>query len=184
MLFRNFRFVISHCRRYRPLLRIARDFAIVVVCCRSGISDSVYAAAVVVACFRSSISESSCAAASCSPVELFSSSSFLCSTSCRFAEELGISCGFNDAGYLVCFVSLQGLCFCLFASKSSFFLEGGNPMCAVTESRRLPPRQCSILCFSVDYHVVQLFLVSTWGFEGVLFFGRLFESCIECHVVL
>ena len=129
--------VIVYCSRISaPSLVVA---SVAVVCCLSSMSDSSDATAIVViACFPSCVSDSSCAAASCSPVNLCSSSSYFCSTSWRFAHKLGTTRASNDAGYLVCLVSLQGLCFCFFVFQSSFFLVHRNRKCAVTDLWSLP----------------------------------------------
>ena len=67
VLLKNFRTIVSCCIQVFPIPRVLQW------------SSS----------FRSSISDSSCAATSCTPGNLFLSSSSLCQTSCIFSDELG-----------------------------------------------------------------------------------------------
>ena len=106
-----------------------------------------------------------------------------------FADDLGTSRGSTDTGCILYLGRDSASVVCL---PVLFFLCLGNqsarpPICGrfPCEACRLASRQCSILYFSVIYHVVQLFLFSNWGLEGVPFFTRFFfECCVECYVVL
>ena len=141
---------------------------VVVVCCRTSISDSLCVAAVVViVCHRSSISDSSCAAASCLPVNLFPSSSYLRSTSWRFSDESGSSRGSIDAGYL--------------GYLKSSRMGGSLPKCIMS----FAPASVQYLLFLLSITTLSsCFSFPLGDLKVYCFSGVFFECCIECHMVL
>ena len=145
-------------------------------CAAQSISDSLCVPAVVViVCFRSNISDSPYAAASCLPGD------FLMSRDLHVAPLMQ---GISRILYL-CRDHLSVFCFPILLSMVRMGIENAHlQICVTWEVNHVVRLSVSEVpsVSPVNYHVVQLFLFHTWGSGSV--FSVFFECCIECHIVL